>query len=222
MSRPRVRPVNSTTFPDAIRVEFPRSLREQHAIGTRFRADLKVSQKTEKATGQLKGPPYLVADTNTIEVLYSFVSNLKLRAIKLNTVSNRVYRYVNDGFSATPSFNQLRNKAYSGIQENPKRYDTTSSTSIARSQLIVAYALSRANGSCEGCEELAPFLRVNGEPYLEVHHIEELANNGSDSPINVIALCPNCHRRVTFGQDRQEYNDLLRFKIKEFEDALTQ
>ena len=44
ISRPRVRPLD--VYPDNIRVEFPRQLREDNPLGTRFRAVVKVSQKT--------------------------------------------------------------------------------------------------------------------------------------------------------------------------------
>jgi hypothetical protein len=41
--RPRVRPLEY--FPERMRVEFPRTLREKYPIGTRFRADVTVGQK---------------------------------------------------------------------------------------------------------------------------------------------------------------------------------
>jgi HNH endonuclease len=33
-------------------------------------------------------------------------------------------------------------------------------------------------------------------PWLEIHHIEELADGGSTEYDNLIVLCPNCHTRV--------------------------
>ncbi|MBC8673865.1 HNH endonuclease [Aeromonas hydrophila] len=46
----------------------------------------------------------------------------------------------------------------------------------------------------------APFNRVSdGTPYLEVHHIQPLANGGEDTIQNTMALCPNCHRKRHFG-----------------------
>lgn len=59
ISRFRVRPLES--FPGDVRVVFPRQLREKYPIGTRFRALVKVSQKTDKATGIPIGREYLVA-----------------------------------------------------------------------------------------------------------------------------------------------------------------
>lgn len=57
VSRPRVRPVDK--FPDDMRIEFPRALRDMFPIGTRFRATVKVCQKT--MGNKPHGPPYLKA-----------------------------------------------------------------------------------------------------------------------------------------------------------------
>ena len=68
-----------------------------------------------------------------------------------------------------------------------------------RNPKVVAIALKRANGVCEGCKEKAPFLcKTTLKPYLEVHHVVRLIDGGEDSPANTIALCPNCHRRAHY------------------------
>lgn len=65
---------------------------------------------------------------------------------------------------------------------------------------VVAEVLQRADGSCEACGEVAPFIRSsNGTPYLEVHHRKQLSAGGDDTVENAIALCPNCHRKEHFG-----------------------
>ena len=40
----------------------------------------------------------------------------------------------------------------------------------------------------------APFLRADGSPYIEVHDVRTLAENGPDTIDNAVALCPTCHR----------------------------
>lgn len=45
---------------------------------------------------------------------------------------------------------------------------------------VVEFAKRRAGGTCELCEELAPFKKREGEPYLETHHIVWLSNGGED------------------------------------------
>lgn len=73
-------------------------------------------------------------------------------------------------------------------------------TVYGRNPHIVVEVLNRANGICENCNKLAPFIRESdGTPYLEVHHIIRLADGGEDSLENTIAVCPNCHRELHYG-----------------------
>ena len=41
-----------------------------------------------------------------------------------------------------------------------------------RSPYVVAEVLLRAKGKCQSCKRDAPFLKEDGTPFLEVHHIE--------------------------------------------------
>jgi 5-methylcytosine-specific restriction protein A len=78
-----------------------------------------------------------------------------------------------------------------------------------RSRDVRNYVLARAAGHCEGCKSPAPFLRKDGTVYLEPHHIRRVSDGGPDDPSFVIALCPNCHRRVHAGVDGEGYNSNL-------------
>lgn len=53
-----------------------------------------------------------------------------------------------------------------------------------------------AKGKCQLCHKEAPFNDKNGRPYLEEHHVKKLADGGSDTIDNVVAICPNCHRKI--------------------------
>ena len=53
-----------------------------------------------------------------------------------------------------------------------------------------------AEGKCQFCGINAPFIDQKGEPYLEEHHVEALADGGLDTINNVVAICPNCHRKM--------------------------
>ena len=68
-----------------------------------------------------------------------------------------------------------------------------------RSQTISIYVQERSLGFCEVCGYAAPFNRPNGKPYLESHHITQLADDGPDAPKDVVATCPTCHRRIHHG-----------------------
>jgi 5-methylcytosine-specific restriction endonuclease McrA len=74
---------------------------------------------------------------------------------------------------------------------------------------IKEYAKKRANGICQLCEEKAPFYDLNGQPFLEVHHIKRLADGGSDSVDNTVALCPNCHRKMHILNKKEDVEKLI-------------
>jgi len=65
-----------------------------------------------------------------------------------------------------------------------------------RNQDVVEFVKRRANGFCQLCNNSAPFIKKDGEPFLEVHHICWLSDNGDDTIDNAVALCPNCHRKM--------------------------
>lgn len=80
----------------------------------------------------------------------------------------------------------------------------SASTQFARDPKVVAWVLNAAGGRCECCGNDAPFARIDGSPYLEVHHLKRLADGGTDRVSNAIALCPNCHRELHFGINRSD------------------
>lgn len=85
----------------------------------------------------------------------------------------------------------------------------TTVTQRTRSEPVKRFALRHADGVCQGCGEDAPFKKPNGGPFLEVHHLYRLSDKGLDDPENVIALCPNCHRRRHEGKGGDEFNEQL-------------
>lgn len=74
------------------------------------------------------------------------------------------------------------------------------SKAYKRNPDVIAAVLKRAGSDCENCGNEAPFnRRSNGTPYLEVHHVIPLSEDGDDTVDNAIAVCPNCHRELHFG-----------------------
>lgn len=73
-----------------------------------------------------------------------------------------------------------------------------------RNPYVSRYAKQRANGVCQLCNQKAPFLDANGEPYLESHHIVWLSKDGEDTVGNTVALCPNCHRKMHVVNDPKD------------------
>jgi 5-methylcytosine-specific restriction enzyme A len=89
-----------------------------------------------------------------------------------------------------------------------------------RSQEIIDYAIARANTYCERCNKLAPFINTLDIPYLEVHHIFRLADDGPDAAENVAAICPNCHREAHYGKEKDKIREYLAKVILEKEKAI--
>ena len=85
-------------------------------------------------------------------------------------------------------------------KQRPTRVTSTVERFV-RDPSVKAWVLKAAEGHCENCELPAPFVNVDGTPFLEVHHIKSLADNGSDTINNTVAICPNCHRRLHYGAD---------------------
>lgn len=83
----------------------------------------------------------------------------------------------------------------------PKKSVLTSEA-FERDPAVRAWVLRAAKGICELCLGEAPFVKEDGVPYLEVHHLRPLAEGGKDITENTVALCPNCHRRMHYGAER--------------------
>lgn len=83
-----------------------------------------------------------------------------------------------------------------------QRKEVTSAVFV-RDPNVRKQALLRAEGHCEYCG-IEGFMMSNGSVYLETHHIISLAENGPDTILNVIALCPNHHRQAHYGDVRAQ------------------
>lgn len=83
-----------------------------------------------------------------------------------------------------------------------------------RDPVVRAYVLKAANGLCELCLSPAPFLDEAGHPFLELHHVRTLAEGGSDTVHNAVALCPNCHRHCHHAADTFFVRDRLYSQVE--------
>jgi 5-methylcytosine-specific restriction protein A len=87
------------------------------------------------------------------------------------------------------------------------------STQYQRDPEVVAWVLDEAGGVCESCSKPAPFEKDDGTPFLEVHHIRMLSDDGSDTTTNAVAICPNCHREQHYGKNRLENIKVIYSKV---------
>ena len=78
----------------------------------------------------------------------------------------------------------------------PKKSQKAESVVYYRSPYIKEMVKQIADGKCQMCGEEAPFYDTSQKPYLEEHHVQRLADGGKDAMDNVVAICPNCHRKI--------------------------
>ena len=96
--------------------------------------------------------------------------------------------------------------------ENPQKVNSIYSSFI-RSAEKRNIVLSRSAGICEYCGTKG-FITSSQSVYLETHHVVSLANNGPDIEWNMVALCPNDHRKAHFSQEREAIRNTLIAKLK--------
>jgi hypothetical protein len=81
-----------------------------------------------------------------------------------------------------------------------------------RDPKVKAWIIKNANGKCECCG-VDGFIKEDGNIFLEVHHLRLLAENGSDTLQNAVALCANCHRKLHYAKNKEEMRKGLIKKI---------
>ena len=83
--------------------------------------------------------------------------------------------------------------------------------------------LLRSEGHCENprCSGDIQDRTDAGAPILEIDHIHDLAQGGDDDPLQMIALCPNCHATKTRGTKRDELKPVLLATAKDRHERLT-
>lgn len=116
-----------------------------------------------------------------------------------------------------PDLDELARKA---AKPGPVSRQQTTTTTFKRRPEVVAWVIENAlknnEGRCElgGCES---FPTPKGEPYLEVHHVIPLSEDGPDEISNAVALCPACHRELHFGKNKDKLKQQLYAHIDRLE-----
>ena len=87
-------------------------------------------------------------------------------------------------------------------------------SSLSQSQTYIDRLIQLgANGHCELCQNPAPFIGKDGRPYLEVFTINP-QDTSLEPTKNKVALCPNCHKKVTVLGDSNDIGKLKKIAIK--------
>lgn len=151
-------------------------------------------------------------DQRDNDQLGTSASTVKLR--KLDSENWYVHHYDNDTGDTTLVRGVPLAEAVSPEPEPPSFVDQFSAPTAAalrettvlvreRSAAVREAVLRRAQGFCELCGEPG-FVTTSGSVYLETHHVVPLADDGPDHPSNVVAICPQDHRRAHYAAERDD------------------
>lgn len=116
---------------------------------------------------------------------------------------------VEEPFNSECTDDELYRKAIQHSSFGKLRQTGTTNTYV-RNKYVSEYAKRRAHGICQLCGNPAPFIDLDGKPFLETHHIIWLAKGGADSIGNTAALCPNCHRKMHILNLKEDVEKLLK------------
>lgn len=94
----------------------------------------------------------------------------------------------------------------------PKRkHQKVTTTSYYRDPAIIAFAHRRSKYKCEMLKcKYVGFNKDSGGQFIEAHHIKPLSEGGEDSISNIAALCPTCHRKMHYSNERDELSKELK------------
>ncbi|MDD3138858.1 MAG: hypothetical protein PHX08_07800 [Lachnospiraceae bacterium] len=92
-----------------------------------------------------------------------------------------------------------------------------------RSSITRSAAIETANFTCEVCGAKTTFTDKNGNQYFEAHYLIPLEQReltldySTDVQADAICLCPNCHKKIHYGadKDREEMVVDLYYKRKQ-------
>ena len=86
--------------------------------------------------------------------------------------------------------------------------DDSSSDEVKKTQKVIetfernrkaVRELKRLYKTCQITGDEFVFSKVNGEPYLEVHHLVPLGEGGSDEPANLVVISAHIHRMLHYA-----------------------
>ena len=122
--------------------------------------------------------------------------------VPLSEEAQSVQRELSEQEISKLSNNELaRYTAVKNIKKDPKKTETVV---YYRDPYLKQMVKRIADGKCQYCGSDAPFVDKQGNPYLEAHHVIRLADGGQDTIDNVVAICPNCHRKMHVLNDERD------------------
>jgi len=162
---------------------------------------------------------YQLLDSKTGKQVINYINSQKISYIDENSADIELQKNINDINSSEPEYKPQQIKP-------PK--ENNNGKVYPRNLSYAKKALEEANFLCEVNNAHKTFTsKATNQPYVEAHHLiplqfQEEFLYSLDVPVNIISLCPNCHRKLHFAsiKDKKEILENLLMnryeKLKEF------
>jgi len=170
--------------------------------------ELRDGRDTNEAIRRILGSPS--EDVVLEECLRDFCSTI---GVELENHKHRFWRLQTARRFLPPSGSAINDIISDEAENKDPEYRKRMAGHYVRDPKVRTEVLRRSAGKCEECGELG-FLKKDGSRYLETHHVISLSEQGHDKPQNVIALCPNDHRRAHFSKDWLALQERFLKKLK--------
>ena len=156
-----------------------------------------------------EGLPRDLADPNSPES-----SRMDLRFLDPEPWSVERYQTISGAARiARGAFPKYVDQFDADLLTEPLRRIVTGEVTV-RDPRVRAEVLRRSEGRCEFCGKPG-FQTVDGQTYLETHHVLPLSEGGPDVVRNVAALCPDDHRKAHYGEERDTMRSRLQALLEE-------
>lgn len=120
-----------------------------------------------------------------------------------------------DNLSKAERLEHLKELANKALEDTSRKYITVDGRKIMRKSILVKLVKERDDNKCQSCG--FTFKKKNGENYVEVAHMRGLAEGGPDHPDNMVALCPNCHKKLDMGDEDARNNVITNLRNNGFD-----
>ena len=154
---------------------------------------------------------------------YEFKSPSAAACVLCGTMTNGLdFFKLDDGRTLNEAYSNKKSKEAVEVPEEDKPLLLSDDKKFKRIYSVGKNALKNSGYSCFVDADHDTFLTDEGLPYMEAHHLipfkfQKDFKYSLQVQANVVCLCPQCHRKLHYGKDR---NELLKILYEDRKEAL--
>lgn len=202
-----IRPLTTQEIYDLIRQAFPECISEErchHGKEGKLRRDYEWQHSIRRAQYYLKGK-------KKINLIGS-----KWYKIEIKNLSDEIEETEVESLFQAPNLDKIRQELKS-ISPKSSKYETINGIRFQRDSVTVAKLKILRQHRCQICG--MKILKKDGSFYTEGAHINPKRYGSSETPDNILILCPNHHKEFDLGKREilEKNQDFIRFILNDRE-----